>query len=81
VMPQYNLYVRCKECGALHPMRIGIYLDEGPIEKQSIGDAFQGKSLPPQVLAIAGHKTLCLRTGKMFAAENKDQIFLVPIAL
>jgi hypothetical protein len=80
-MPQYNLYVVCNECGEMHPMRIGIYLDDGPLDKQTISDTFQGKPPPPQVLAVKGHKTLCLKTGKMFAAENNDQIFLVPIMI
>jgi uncharacterized Zn finger protein len=77
-VPQYDIYVRCTECGAVHPMRIRIHLEDGPIEKQSIGDAFQRTTRPPQLLAVEGHKTLCLKTGRMFVQENDDQIFLVP---
>jgi hypothetical protein len=77
-LPQYDIYVRCVECSAVHPMRIRIHLDEGPVERQSIRDAFPGRIRPPQLQAIEGHKTLCLKTGRMFIQENHDQIFLVP---
>ena len=77
-MPQYDLYVRCVECAAVHPMRIRIYLESGPLEKQSIAETYPGKNRPPQLQAIDGHKTLCLKTGRMFIQEHNDQIFLVP---
>ena len=59
-------------------MRIRIYLDDGPVEKKSIAETFQGTSVPPQVSAIQGHRTLCLKTGKMFIQEEDERIFLVP---
>ncbi|TMB62262.1 MAG: hypothetical protein E6J54_30645 [Deltaproteobacteria bacterium] len=78
VMPKYDIYVSCPECHGEHPMGIGIHLDDGPDEKRSIGDSYQGKSLPPQVSAIQGHKCLCLKTGKEFRQEDNEQVFLVP---
>ena len=77
-VPQYDIYVRCVECDAVHPMRIRIHLDNGPMEKQSIGETFRGKTRPPQLQAIEGHKTLCLKTGRMFIQQDHNQIFLVP---
>jgi hypothetical protein len=77
-VPQYDIYVRCVECGAVHPMRIRIHLDNGPLEKQSIAETYPGATRPPQLQAIDGHKTLCLKTGRMFIQENLDHIFLVP---
>ena len=59
-------------------MRIRIHLESGPLEKQSIAETYPGKSRPPQLQAIDGHKTLCLKTGRMFVQEHHDQIFLVP---
>jgi hypothetical protein len=78
-MAQYDVYVTCKECSAVHPMGIGISLDNGPIDKQNISETYQGRSLPPQVQAIKGHKTLCLKTGKQFIQEDNRQVFLVPV--
>ena len=78
-MAQYDVYVTCNECGGVHPMGMGIYLENGPIDKQNISDTYQGRSLPPQVQAIKGHKTLCLKTGKQFIQEDNRQVFLVPV--
>ncbi len=77
-MPQYEIHVLCTECGAVHPMRIRIYLENGPVYKQSLADSFQEEPMPPQVSAIGGHKTLCLKTGKMFVQNDNHHIFLVP---
>ncbi|HEU4346124.1 MAG TPA: hypothetical protein VFU31_31625 [Candidatus Binatia bacterium] len=77
-MPQYDFYVRCKECGTVHPMGVGIHLYDGPVDTQSIGETFKGQSLPPQILAIEGRKTLCLKSGKLFIQDDINQIFLVP---
>ena len=78
-MPQYSIYVSCTQCGREYPMGIGIHLDHGPDEKQSIGHAYQEGPLPPQVSAIASHKCLCLRTGKLFTQEDRERVFLVPL--
>jgi hypothetical protein len=77
-VPQYDIYALCTECGAVHPMRIRIHLDEGPMEKQSISEIYRGKTRPPQLQAVDGHKVLCLKTGRMFVQESHDQVFLVP---
>jgi len=77
-MPQYDVYALCNHCGAVHPMGISIYLDDGPTDRQSIGSIYQGKPWPPQVQALKLHETLCLKTGKRFTQEDDNQIFLVP---
>jgi len=77
-VPRYEIHVLCTECGAVHPMRIRIHLENGPAYRQSIADTFHGEPVPPQVSAIQGHKTLCLKTGKMFVQEDNNRIFLVP---
>jgi hypothetical protein len=77
-MPHYEIYVHCNECDGEHAMRVRIYLDDGPLEKKSIAETFQGTSVPPQVAAIQDHKTLCLKTGKMFVQQQDEHIFLVP---
>jgi hypothetical protein len=77
-MPQYDIYVSCNECGSVHPMGIGIHLDAGPVDQGSICETYHGSSLPPQVLAIEGHKSLCLKTGKCFVQKDFKEIFLKP---
>jgi hypothetical protein len=78
LMPPYDIYVQCTECNAEHPMRIRIFLDNGPDHKQSIAEFFQGAPVPPQVSAIRGHNSLCLKTGQVFVQENDNLVFLVP---
>src|SRR5437867_3149298 len=55
-----------------------VHLDYGPDRKQSLAEYFNGRSIPPQVLAIRGHNALCLKTGRKFKLENDDQVLLVP---
>ena len=77
-MPQYEIYVVCKECGAEHPMRIRVFLNDGPAEKRSVAEAYGENVRPPQIHAVDGHKALCLRTGKTFVQDDSNRIFLVP---
>ncbi len=47
-MPKYNVYALCNACGDLHPMEISVTLDDGPVEKQSIGDRYEAKGISLQ---------------------------------
>ena len=78
-MPQYSIYVSCNECAGEHPMGVAIHLDHGPHYKQSIRDVYHEKTLPAQVSAIANHPCLCLKTGKLFAQQDDQHVFLVPV--
>jgi len=59
-------------------MRVRINLEDGPPNKQSISDAYPGKTHPPQLQAVEGHNVLCLKTGRTFIQSNLDDMFLVP---
>jgi hypothetical protein len=76
-MASYEIYFRCTDCKREHPIHLKIHLDHGPDHKQSIAEFFRGRSMPPQVTAIRGHKAFCLKTGRTFTLENDDQILLV----
>jgi hypothetical protein len=75
-MASYEIYFRCNDCKREHPIHLKIHLDHGLDRKQSIAEFFPGRSTPPQVMAIRGHKVFCLKTGRSFTLENDDQIFL-----
>jgi hypothetical protein len=51
-MPRYTIFVFCDHCGDVHAMGISVRLDDGPIEKKSIGDTYAGCALPPQVAKL-----------------------------
>jgi hypothetical protein len=76
-MASYEIYFHCNDCKREHPIHLKIHLDHGPDRKQSIAEFFRGRSMPPQVVAIRGHKAFCLKTGRTFKLENDDQILLV----
>lgn len=78
-MPQYDIYVFCNECSNVHPMRIRIARDDGPVEKTSIGDLFKGKELPQDIVNMKNNMTICPNTGNAFIQEDNDQVFLVPV--
>jgi len=48
-MPQYDVYVLCNECGSVHPMGIGVFLDVAPFDDQSIEEIYERNLLPPQL--------------------------------
>ena len=60
-------------------MQISIELPDGPANKASIGDTYQGRDLPPQVAALINNKTICPRTGHWILQRDNHQVFLVPI--
>lgn len=78
-MAKYDVYVFCNECGEVHPMGIRIGLDDGPVEKESIGDLYAGKELPPNIANLVNNETLCPNSRQMFTQKNNNQVFLVPV--
>ena len=77
-MSKYAIYVFCNECGDVHPMGIKIALENGPDEKQSIGDTYSGKELPQNIASLINNRIQCPKTGKLFVQKDNDQVFLVP---
>ncbi len=78
-MSKYGVDVFCNECSDVHPMGIIVPLDDGPVKKESIGDLYAGKALPPVIANLTNNKTECPNTGHLFTQKNNDQVFLVPI--
>jgi hypothetical protein len=77
-MSHYEIYVTCTECGREHPMQVRINLEDGPPHKQSVNDAYDAKTRPPQLRAVDGHKVLCFKTGIRFIQSSLGDVFLVP---
>ena len=79
-MAKYEVYVFCNECGVPHPTKIILSLDDGPVEKESINNAYAGEELPPAIANLQGNYFKCPDTGKMFMQKDNDQVYLVAIA-
>jgi hypothetical protein len=78
-MATYEVFVFCKDCVDVHVMPIRLFLDDGPADKQSIGDVYNGKELPPEVLRLNNNSVQCPKTGRSFYQRDHHQVFLVPI--
>ncbi len=78
-MAKYQIHVFCNECGETHNMGISISLNDGPPEKDCIGNTYAGKKLPPEITALVNNKITCPNTGKLTAQEDNNQVFLVAV--
>jgi hypothetical protein len=78
-MAKYSVYVFCDDCGDVHPMGISIQLDDGPPDKDSIGNTYAGRDLPPQVAQLKNNVTFCPKSGKQILQRDNNQVFLVPV--
>ena len=78
-MAKYSVYVFCDDCGDVHPMGISIELNDGPVDKASIGDTYAGKELPPQITQLKNNITCCPKSGEPILQRDNNQVFLVPI--
>jgi len=59
-------------------MGVGIYLESGPDNKQSIHATYGKNALPPQLLAVQRHDCVCSKTGRRFTQADSLRVFLVP---
>jgi rubrerythrin len=79
VMAKYSVSALCNACGALHPMEIFVILQNGPVSKQSIGDTYQRKKLPPELSALKDKRVYCPNLGRQYSQKNDNHIFLIPV--
>ena len=78
-MAMYNVCAVCNACGDLHKTGITINLAEGPVNKQSIGEAYSNKDPPLQVAALKSVRVHCPKTGRHYAQRDDNKVFLVPL--
>jgi hypothetical protein len=77
-MAQYSIVVSCNKCAGMHEMGISIRMANGPAQKQSIGELYDGKSLPKSLANLTQNSVTCPKTGRQSTQKNNHQIFLVP---
>ena len=76
---QYSIFVSCNKCAGVHETGISITMEDGPVEKHSIGGFYSGKSLPKTLATLSNQSFSCPLTGRQFIQKDTKQIFLVPI--
>src|SRR6266404_5880749 len=77
-MARYAIYVFCDYCDDPHQFA-ETSLNDGPAQKESIGNFYAGKALPPEVATFINNSIQCFNTGRMVTQKDNNQIFLVPI--
>jgi hypothetical protein len=75
---EYSIVVVCNKCAGMHELETCVTIPNGPIEKQSVGDLYAGKSLPKSLAALTSTSISCPKTGRQSTQKNPYQIFLVP---
>jgi hypothetical protein len=75
---QYSIVASCNKCAGLHDMGISVTMENGPAGKQSLGDLYDGKSLPKNLANLTQSSVTCPKTGRQSTQRNNHQIFLVP---
>jgi hypothetical protein len=75
---EYGVLVSGNKRGGIHDMGISVAMQEGPADKQSIGDLYEGKALPKSLADLTSRSITCPKTGKQSVQKNNQQIFLVP---
>ena len=76
---QYSILVSCNKCARVHETGISITVEDGPHDKQSIGDFYRGKSVPKTLATLSNQGFPCPMTGRQSIQKDTKQIFLVPI--
>jgi hypothetical protein len=76
---QYSVFALCNKCGGMHDMAVSVILKDGPIEKQSIADLHDGKTLPKIFAELTSRSVSCSKTGKQSIQKDNRQTFLGPV--
>jgi hypothetical protein len=74
---RYSIVALCNKCGGMHDMAVTVILNDGPVEKQSIGDLYDGKTLPKNLADLTSRSVSCPKTGRQSIQKDNHQIFLV----
>jgi hypothetical protein len=76
-MPMYMVHVFCNHCSQPHPSGIAVNLAEDISKTQSVGDIYDGRELPGQIVTMTSNYFTCPNTGKMYQQKDNKQVFLV----
>jgi hypothetical protein len=75
----YHISAVCNACGALHTVGTAFSLPGGPVNKQSIAEAFGNKDPPAHIAALTEIRVHCHKIGRHYAQKDHNKIFLVPV--
>ena len=76
-MTKYAVHVFCDECGQPHPGSVHIALDDPNLDGQKVGDIYDGRDLPQEIVNMQNNKYFCPNTERQFVQRDNRQVFLV----
>jgi hypothetical protein len=76
---QYRIFVLCNKCAGVHESGISVTIEDGPVDKKSVGDFYAAKTLPRTLANLSNESFSCPLTGRQFIQKDLKQIFLVPL--
>ena len=78
-MAQYRVLVYCTNCVRTHPVRATFLLDDGPIEKATVADAYKDQPLPSKLVKLLKGDILCPELAKSVSLNDPNNVYLVPV--
>ena len=76
---RYMMHVFCNECSIPHPAGIVIERAELLSPDQSVGDIYDGREVPAEIVMMLGNHFQCPSTGKFYTQRDNHQVFFVRI--
>lgn len=80
-MATYRLYAKCEYCNEGHPLPFAISIDLRIRSGKSVGEIFNGKRLPDDIVSIINNKTQCSNSGNFFIQTDYNNVFFAPTGL
>jgi hypothetical protein len=77
---KYMVHVFCNECSVPHPGGIVIERDELLASDQSVGNIYDGREVPEEIVGMRGNHFRRPTTGKMYTQKDNHQLFLVRVS-
>jgi len=71
------IHVFCHECSEPHPTGVVIYRDEEISPTKSVGDIFEDRDMPAEIVIVIGNQFQCPKTGTFFFQRDYRHVFLV----
>ena len=76
---RYMMHVFCNECSIPHPTGIVIEREELLAADQSVGDIYDGREVPEQIVMMSRNRFQCPNTGNLYEQKDNNQVFLVRV--
>lgn len=81
IMPEYEVYVSCDQCGQQHSVNLKLTFDDENLNGKLLSDQLVGIPLPTAVAFIQSNRYRCPHTKQLFPASNIDDAHLFSTVL